>query len=82
MLPLFSPYVIAPSQITQLHEQGHLLLPGLLTLPAREALVAALGRIAALHEAYGPELPGDRLPGKYAAEHDSWLARLPRMTGG
>jgi hypothetical protein len=76
MLPLFNPYVIAPNEITHLNEQGHLVLPGLLTVPAREALVAALGRIAALHEAHGPELPGDRLPGKYAAEHDSFLASL------
>lgn len=76
MLPLFKPHVIGPHEKSELDTRGHLLLPGLLTQPARDALVAALGRILELHAAQGPEALADRTPSKYAAEHDAFLASL------
>ena len=76
MLPLFNPHVIGPREKSELDQQGHLILPGLLTQPARDALVAALGRVLELHIEHGPEAPGERSPSRYAAEHDSFLASL------
>jgi hypothetical protein len=75
-MQLFNPHIIGAAQRSELDTRGHLLLPGLLTQPARHALVAALGRILTLQTAHGPEAAGDRAPSKYAAEHDVFLASL------
>lgn len=76
-LPLFEPYALGARARAELDTSGHLVLPGLLTPVAREALVAALERVAARQAACGPEeAPGERSPGKYAAEYDGFLASL------
>jgi len=73
---LFHPHEISALERSELDSRGHLVLPGLLTLEAREALIAALKRIAALHAASERERPGDQTPRRYAAEFDAFLASL------
>jgi len=76
MLQLFSPYVLGPREQAELDERGHLALPGILTPQACSLLIEALGRIAALQEPFGYGRSSERTPGKYAAEHDAFLASL------
>lgn len=84
MLPLFSPYVLGPQEKAELDERGHLALPGILTPRACSQLTEALGRIAVLQEPFGYARTEQRTPGKYAAEHDPFLASLishPQLLG-
>jgi hypothetical protein len=83
--PLFRPLSFGAAEKAELDRQGHLVLPELLTLEARDALVLALARIRGLQHAHGPERgPDDRTPNEYAAEHDGFLASLiahPELLG-
>jgi hypothetical protein len=84
MLQLFSPYVLGPRERAELDERGHLSLPGILTAEACARLTEALGRIAVLQEPFGYGRTDERTPGKYAAEHDAFLASLighPQLLG-
>jgi hypothetical protein len=76
MLQLFSPHVLGPAQKAELDERGHLVLPGILTADACGLLTEALKRIAILQEPFGYARTEQRTPGKYAAEHDAFLASL------
>jgi hypothetical protein len=73
MTALFTPYVFGPEQKAELDRNGHLCLPGILTEPARDALIRSLSRIVELDTQYGPDQPADRMPHRYAAEHDAFL---------
>jgi hypothetical protein len=84
MLQLFSPYTLAEAERAELNRVGHLALPGILTLEARELLTAALERVAGLQRAYGSDRPGEPTPSRYAAEHEAFLASLighPELLG-
>jgi hypothetical protein len=76
MLQLFTPYALGPREKAELEERGHLALPGILTPEACCRLIESLGRIAVLQEPYGYERTPEPTPGKYAAEHDAFLASL------
>ncbi len=75
MLQLFTPYVLGVREKADLDVQGHLALPGILTPHACRLLTEALQRIAVLQEPYDQQ-GGERQPGAYAAEHDTFLASL------
>jgi hypothetical protein len=76
LMRLFLSREITALEKAELDSRGHLLLEGLLTLEARQALIDALSRIAALQAAHERERPGDQTARKYAAEHDTFLASL------
>lgn len=84
MLQLFTPYVLGPREKAELDERGHLVLPGILTADACGLLTEALQRIAVLQEPFGYGRTEQRTPGKFAAEHDDFLASLiahPELLG-
>jgi hypothetical protein len=68
--PLFHPYEFGAEERQRLDRGGHLMLPGLLTEPARARLVTSLAAIESVAE---PELTRAR---RYSAEHDAYLASL------
>lgn len=76
MLQLFTPHTLGERERAELDVRGHLVLPGLLTLPAREALVQALARISEIDSTYDIARHPERMPHRYAAEHDAFLASL------
>ena len=76
MLQLFTPYVLGPREKAELDERGHLVLPGILTADACGLLTEALKRIAVLQEPFGYGRTEQPTPGKFAAEHDAFLASL------
>ena len=76
MLQLFTPYTLGPREKAELDERGHVALPGILTPEACRQLIESLGRIAVLQEPYGYARTPEPTPGKYAAEHDAFLASL------
>ncbi len=71
MEDIFAGYEFGERERTELDSVGHLALPGLLTLRARQDLTQALGEIQAL-------MPGDEdyKPNHYAAEYNAYLASL------
>ena len=68
--PLFSSYTFGEAEKKRLDNDGHVLLPQILTPPARRQLIASLAR--------NLEIPatGEHLPMRYAAEHDVYLASV------
>jgi hypothetical protein len=70
MEPIFHEYVWGGAERRRLDEDGHLVLPGLLTEDARERLTGSLARIAA-----GPTAE-PQPANHYAAEHEPYLASL------
>jgi hypothetical protein len=76
MLQLFTPHALGLREKAELDERGHLALPGILTPQACGLLTEALGRIAVLQEPYDHGRVGERQPGAYAAENDTFLASL------
>jgi Phytanoyl-CoA dioxygenase (PhyH) len=76
--PLFHPYHLGVEERQRLDQDGHLLLPGLLTEQARARLVTSMAAIEALRAAEGVR------PQHYSAEYDEDLARLiahPQLLG-
>jgi hypothetical protein len=70
MEAIFAEYEWTSAQRERLDRDGHLVLPGLLTAPARERLTEALARIdTGLTAEPQP-------PNHYAAEHEAYLASL------
>ncbi|MEZ4870159.1 MAG: phytanoyl-CoA dioxygenase family protein [Caldilineaceae bacterium] len=69
---LFAPYTFGAAEKAQLDQDGHFLLPGILTPSACEKLVQSLAHIEELVEA-GVQ---DPLPNRNAAEYDSYLESL------
>jgi hypothetical protein len=67
--PLFEPYRFDEDDRALLERDGHFVLPGILTRPAREQLIVALA--AVLEHGYSPDGPH-----MYAAEHAPYLATL------
>jgi hypothetical protein len=74
--PIFHSYTLGEAELSDLSELGHLVLPGILTPAVCDRLVPSLSRISELQAAHGPDRPEAPLPGKYAAENDSYLASL------
>lgn len=70
--PIFKPYVFGLEEKAQMDQDGHFLLPGILTDQACEKLVASMQHIEDLVQA-GVQ---DPLPNRNAAEYDSYLASL------
>ncbi|MCX6048700.1 MAG: phytanoyl-CoA dioxygenase family protein [Chloroflexi bacterium] len=70
--PIFKAYEFGAQEKAQLNRDGNLILPGLLTPEACEALVASLSKIEDLITA-GVK---DPLPNRNAAEYDSYLESL------
>jgi hypothetical protein len=68
--PLFLPYSFGESEKKQLHHDGHLLFPRLLTPSAHGQLIASLG-----HNLEAPASE-EHLPVRYAAEHEPYLAEV------
>jgi hypothetical protein len=68
--PLFLSYSFGEAEKKQLDNDGHLLLPQILTPPARGQLIASLGR--------NLDIPAteEHQPMRYAAEHDAYLASV------
>src|SRR5713226_2679689 len=68
--PLFHPYPFDRDERERLDRDGHLMLPGMLTEPARAGLTASLAAI----QSVAP--PAAEQARRYAAEQDSYLAGL------
>jgi hypothetical protein len=78
MYDIFTDYAFGQAERAQMDADGHHVLPGILTPPARADLTGALARIDQLRG----EL--DDLPNRYAAEYDTYLASLiahPQLVG-